>query len=170
LNRTVGGYDKELRDNSKGADNTMNPLKVSAAALAFGVVAITVPAAAQTDALTTTFFEKNKVAPRNAAKLRATISNDTISIKTLKSGAIQQVYYGARRIDTKGQKSEYSIGKLGIEEEVDGVLRMLVIYDWRGHTYGCLANVGEGDELEGQEGSCPYEIVGTARGNQTGRK
>jgi len=153
--------------NLKGADNTMNMLKLSAAALAVGIVPIAVPAAAQTAPFTTAFFEKNKVAPRDAAKLRATIFDKTVSIKTLKSGAIEQVYYGVQRIDAKGEKTKYKIGKGGIEEEHDGVPRMLLIYDWRGHAYGCLENVGELDELDGEEGTCPYEIVATTQGNHT---
>lgn len=148
----------------------MATLKLSAAALAFGVAALPVPAAAQTEALTTTFFEKNKVTPRNGAKLRTAIYNNTISIKTLKSGAIEQVYYGAQRVDAKGEKTKYKIHKGGIEEEHDGVLRVLLIYDWRGHAYVCLENVGELDELEGEEGTCPYEIVATTQGNHTGVK
>jgi hypothetical protein len=148
----------------------MGTLKLSAAALAFGVAALAVTAAAQTAALTTTFFEKNKVAPRSGAKLRTTIYNNTISIKTLKSGAIEQVYYGAQRIDAKGEKTKYTIYKGGIEEEHDGVLRVLMIYDWRGHAYVCLENVGELDELNGEEGTCPYEIVATTQGNHTGEK
>jgi hypothetical protein len=143
----------------------MITLKLAVAILAFGVVAIAVQAAAQTAPLTTALFEKNKVAPRDAARLRTTIFDKTISIKTLKSGAIEQVYYGAQRVDAKGEKTKYKIGKGGIEEEHDGVLRVLLIYDWRGHAYGCLENVGELDELDGEEGTCPYEIVAATQGN-----
>jgi hypothetical protein len=141
-----------------------------AAALAFGVLVIPVLAAAQTDGLTTAFFEKNKVAPRNAAKLRATISDKTISIKTLKSDAITKIYYGALRVGDKGEKTKYKIGKGGIEEEHDGAPRMLLIYDWQGHAYVCLENLGELDMLDDAEGTCPYEIVATTRGNHTGGK
>jgi hypothetical protein len=148
----------------------INPLKLSAAALAFAAVAVPVLAAAQTAAFTTAFFEKNKVPPRDGAKLRATISDNTVSIKTLKGGAVEQVYYGAQRIDAKGGKTKYKIGKGGIEEEHDGTPRMLLIYDWQNHAYVCLENVGDLDELDGAEGTCPYEIVATARGNQTGKK
>jgi hypothetical protein len=148
----------------------MNKPILLAAALAFGALGIPVLAAAQTDALTTAFFEKNKVAPRNAAKLRATISDKTIAIKTLKSGAIEHVYYGAQRVDAKGEKTKYRFGKGGIEEEHDGALRMLLIYDWQGHAYVCLENVGDLDVLDGAEGTCPYEIVATTQGNHTGGK
>jgi hypothetical protein len=148
----------------------LKTLKLSAAALAFGVVVMPVIAAAQPAALTTAFFEKNRVSPRDAAKLRATVADSTLSIKTLKSGAIEQVYYGAQRIDAKGAKAKYKIGKGGIEEEYNGTSRMLLIYDWQDHAYVCLENVGDLDELNGAQGTCPYEIVATARGNQTGKK
>jgi hypothetical protein len=145
-------------------------LKFSAAALAFGVCAMPVIAAAQPAALTTAFFEKNKISPRDAAKLRITVADNTLSIKTLKSGAVEQVYYGAQRIDAKGAKTKYKIGRGGIEEEYNGTPRMLLIYDWQDRAYVCLENIGDLDELNGAQGTCPYEIVATARGNQTGKK
>jgi hypothetical protein len=148
----------------------INPLKLFAAALASGAIAVPVVTAAQTALLTTAFFEKNKVSPRDAAKLRATISDNTISMKTLKGGAVEQIYYGAQRIDAKGGKTKYKIGKGGIEEEYNGTPRMLLIYDWQDHAYVCLENVGDLDELNGAEGTCPYEIVAAARGNQIGKK
>jgi hypothetical protein len=147
------------------ANTAMNKPKLLAAALAFGVLAMPVVAAAQTDGLTTAFFEKNNVAPRNAAKLRTTIADKTISIKTLKSGAVELVYYGAQRIDATGERTKYKIGKGGIEEEHDGAPRMLLIYDWQGHAYVCLENVGELDVLDDAAGTCPYEIIAALQGN-----
>ncbi len=138
-----------------------------AAALAFGGLMMPILAVAQTVSLTTAFFEKNKVPPRNAATLHTTIFGKTISIKALKSGSIEQVYYGAQRIDSKGIKSNYTITKAGIEEEYGGVLRMLLIYDWHGHAYACVENVGDLDELGEADGTCPYEIVGSTQDNHT---
>jgi hypothetical protein len=135
------------------------------AALAL-VVVMPVMTVAQTAALTTAFFEKNHVSPRNAAALHATISDKTLSIKKLNSGAIERVYYGARRIDAKGEKTRYKISQAGIEEQYDGAPRVLLIYDWRGHAYVCLENLGELDMLGGAEGTCPYEIVATTEGNK----
>jgi len=149
------------------ADTTMNKPKLLAAALASGVLAMPVMTAAQTDAPTTAFFEKNKVAPRTAAKLRATIADKTISLKTLKSGAVELVYYGAQRIDASGERTKYKIGRAGIEEEHDGAPRMLLIYDWHGHAYVCLENVGDLDVLDDAAGTCPYEIIAAIQGNHT---
>ena len=47
---------------------------------------------------------------------------------------------------------------------------MLLIYDWHGHAYVCLANVGDLDVLGDAEGTCPYEIVATMQGNHVGGK
>lgn len=132
-----------------------------AAALVFGGLAMPVLAASQADSFTTAFFEKHHVLPRGAAKLRATISDRIVSIKELKSGAVERVYYGDRRVDAKGEKTEYRIIEGGGIEEYGDVPRMLLIYDWHGHAYVCVENVGELDELEGAEGTCPYEIVAT---------
>jgi hypothetical protein len=145
----------------------MNKPKLLAAALAFGGSVMPVLAVAQADSLTTAFFEKNNVPPRNAARLHATIFDKTISIKALSSGAIEQVYYGIQRVDAKGEKTKYKITKGGIEEEHGGVPRMLLIYDWHGHSYVCVQNVGDLDELAEAEGTCPYEIVATTQGNHT---
>lgn len=145
----------------------MNKPKLLAAALAIGGLGMPVLTAAQTDSLTTAFFEKNRVPPRNAAKLHATIFDKTISIKALNSGAIEQVYYGVQRIDARGTKTRYKITKGGIEEEHGGVPRMLLIYDWHGHAYVCVQNVGDLDELGEAEGTCPYEIVATTQDNHT---
>jgi hypothetical protein len=49
------------------------------------------------------------------------------------------------------------------------VARMLLIYDWQNHAYVCLENVGELDVLKGAEGTCPYEIVATVKGNHLGK-
>lgn len=127
-------------------------------------------AAAQTVALSTAFFEKQGIAPRTATQLRATVVDQTIAMKLLQSGALEQVYYGTRRIDAKGIKTQYKIVDSAIQEEHDGVLRQLLIYDWHGHSYICLENVGELEELGAAEGTCPYEIVATVRGNHTGGK
>ncbi len=132
-----------------------------AAALVLGGLAMPVLAASQADSFTTAFFEKHHVLPRGAAKLRATISDRIVSIRDLKSGAIERVYYGDRRVDAKGDKTKYRIIEGAIEEEHGDVPRMLLIYDWRGHAYVCLENVGDLDELDGAEGTCPYEIVAT---------
>jgi hypothetical protein len=93
----------------------------------------------------------------------ATMSGKTITIKTLRSGAIERVYYGTQRIGAKGEISEG-----GIEEQHDGASRMLLIYDWQGHAYVCLENVGELDMLDAAEGTCPYEIIAMTQGNYTG--
>ena len=95
--------------------------------------------------------------------------DQTLSIRALKTGAIERVYYGpgSQRIDSKGVKTQYHIRGNGIEEEAAGVLRMLVIYDWDGHAYVCLEAVGDLDELGAAEGSCPYEIVATTQGDHT---
>lgn len=130
---------------------------------AFGGLAMPASSSAQTALLTTAFFEKNKVPPRSAAKLHATIFDKTISIKALEGGTIERVYYGAQRVDAGGEKTKYRIREGGIEEEHGGVPRMLLIYDWHGHAYGCVENVGDLDELAGAEGTCPYEIVATAQ-------
>jgi hypothetical protein len=145
----------------------MNKPRLLAAALALGGLLMPVLAAAQADSLTTAFFEENKVPARNTSKLRATIFDKTISIKALKSGAIEQVYYGAQRIDAKGEKTNYRIREGGIEEEHGGVPRMLLIYDWHGHTYVCLEDVGDLDELAEAKGTCPYEIVAATQDNHT---
>jgi hypothetical protein len=126
--------------------------------------------AAEPVSLSTTFFEKHGISPRTAAQLRTTVVGRTIAIKTLQGGALEQVYYGAQRIDAKGIKTPYKIVEQAIQEERAGVLRLLLIYDWHAHSYICLENVGELEELGAAEGTCPYEIVATAHGNQTGGK
>lgn len=133
--------------------------------LALGSLIAPILASAQTEALTTAFFELHHVAPRSTARLRATIIGKTISTKSLKTGAVEWVYYGANRVDAKGEKSRYRIHDSGIEEEHDGEPRMLLIYDWQGHAYVCLENVGDLDVLDDAEGTCPYEIVSAAEGN-----
>ena len=138
-----------------------------AALVAFGALLMPVLTAAQQDSLTTAFFEKNGVSPRTSAKLHATIFDRTISIKELKNGVIERIYYGAERIDARGTKTKYHIRQGGIEEEYGGVPRVLLIYDWHGHAYICLENVGDLDELGDSVGTCPYEIVATAQGNHT---
>jgi hypothetical protein len=135
-----------------------------------GQSALLMAAAAQLDVPTTAFFEKHGVSPRDATKLRATVVGQTISIKALKSGALEQVYYGAQRVDARGTQTRYKIIEGAIQEEHDSAPRLLLIYDWQGHSYICLQNVGELDELGDAEGTCPYEIVATARGNHTADK
>jgi hypothetical protein len=163
----AGSRDDGSQATSREQATQMNKPKLLAAALAFGGLVMPVLTAAQTDSLTTAFFEENKVPPRNAAKLRATIFDKTISIKALKSGAIEQVYYGAQRVDAKGEKTKYKIREGGIEEEHGGVPRMLLIYDWHSHAYVCLEDVGDLDELAEAKGTCPYEIVATTQDNHT---
>jgi hypothetical protein len=145
------------------------PFAASAYLLAFGGLVTPVPTAAQENSLTTAFFEKNAVSPRDSAKLRATVLNKTVSIKALASGAIERVYYGdgAKRVDSKGATTKYQIAHSSIEEEFDGVQRMLLIYDWKGYAYICVDNVGELDEIGEAAGTCPYVIVATAQGDHT---
>ena len=142
---------------------------VSAYLVAFGGLVTPVLTAAQEHPLTTAFFEKNGVSPRDTTKLRATVFNKTISIETLASGAIERVYYGsgAKRIDSKGATTKYQIVQSSIEEQYDGVQRMLLIYDWGGHAYICLENVGDLDEIGEAVGTCPYVIVATTQGDHT---
>jgi hypothetical protein len=146
------------------------PFAASACLLAFGGLVTPVPTAAQENSLTTAFFEKHGVSPRDTAKLRATVLNKTISIKALASGAIERVYYGygAKRIDSKGATTKFRIVQSSIEEEYDGVQRMLLIYDWDGHAYICLENVGDLDEIGEAVGTCPYVIVAATQGDHTG--
>ncbi len=127
-------------------------------------------ARAETDAKTTAFFEKNKVAPLDAAKTKAAVDGKTVAFKHLADGATEEVFYGGQRFDAKGGKAKYKIGKDGIEEEIDGTPRRLLLYVWQDHTYACLENVGDLDELDGAEGTCPYEIVKTTSGNHLGGK
>ena len=141
-----------------------------AAALALGLSLAAGTALAQADVKTTAFFEKNKVAPFDAPKTKAAVGDKTISLKHLADGAVEDVYYGPQRIDAKGGKSKYKIGKDGIEEEIDGVPRRLLLYAWQDRTYVCLENVGDLDELEGAEGTCPYELVKATSGNHLGGK
>jgi hypothetical protein len=148
----------------------MNMHRLLLAALAFAGSLLPVLAAAQSKPLTTAFFEENRVRPRDAARLRATILNRTISIRTLKDGAIEQVRYGAMRVDGRGEKTKYTIRDGGIEEQHGGVPRMLLIYDWHGHAYGCLEDVGDLDELGEAKGTCPFEIVATATDSHRGGK
>jgi hypothetical protein len=146
------------------------PFAASAYLLAFGGLVTPVLTAAQENSLTTAFFEKHGVSPRDTAKLRATVLNKTISIKALASGAIERVYYGygAKRIDSKGATTKFRIVQSSIEEEYDGVQRMLLIYDWDGHAYICLENVGDLDEIGEAVGTCPYVIVAATQGDHTG--
>jgi hypothetical protein len=145
------------------------PFAVSAYLLGFGGLVIPVLTAAQENSLTTAFFEKNSVSPRDTAKLRATVLNKTIAIKALASGAIERVYYGygAKRVDSKGATTKYQIVQSSIQEEYDGVQRMLLIYDWNGQAYICLDNVGDLDEIGEAAGTCPYVIVATTQGDHT---
>jgi hypothetical protein len=138
----------------------------------FAVALAVAPSAARagTDAKTTAFFEKNKVAPLDAPKTRAAVNDKTVSLKHLTDGAVEEVYYGGQRVDAKGGTSKYRIGKDGIEEEIDGAPRRLLLYVWQDHTYVCLENVGDLDELDGAEGTCPYEIVKATSGNHLGGK
>jgi hypothetical protein len=122
-------------------------------------------ASAQTDVPTTALFERHHVAPRSTAALRTTITGRTLSIKSLKTGAMESWYYGTQRIDANGKKFDYRIHDSGIEEERDGDLVLLLVYDWHGHSYICLANIGDSDVLGDAEGTCPYEIVGASEGN-----
>ena len=137
--------------------------------LAFAGLAAPVLTTAQENSLTTAFFEKNEVSPRNTTKLRATVFNQTVSIKTLASGAIERVYYGdgTKRIGSKGATTKYRIVQNGLEEEYEGVQRKLLIYDWHGHAYICLENIGDLDEIGEAVGTCPYVIVATAQGDHT---
>jgi len=146
----------------------MGSAKVIVKVTSVALLLLPVLAAAQPDSLSTAFFEKRGIAPRTATQLRATVVDRTISIKSLQGGALEQVYYGARRIDARGTTTRYKIVADAIQEERDGVLRQLLIYDWHGHSYICLENVGELEELGAAEGTCPYEIVATARGNHAG--
>ena len=146
-----------------------NPI-LGAAVLALALIFAPGAARADTDTKTTAFFEKNKVAPLDAQKTRAAVNDKTVSLKHLTDGAVEDVYYGGQRGDAKGGKSKYRIGKDGIEEEIDGVPRRLLLYAWQDHTYVCLENVGDLDELDGAEGTCPYEIVKSTSGNHLGGK
>src|ERR1700761_4617689 len=101
-------------------------------AIALGSQSALLVAAAEPDVPTTAFFEKHAVSPRGATQLRATVVGRTISIKTLQSGAVEQVYYGARRMDAKGIQTRYKIIEGAIQEEHDGAPRLLLIYDWHG--------------------------------------
>jgi hypothetical protein len=150
----------------------MKKFNFVAAALAFSTLLMPVRSAAQKDSLTTAFFEKNGVAPRNSAKLRTSVFDRTISIKELNSGTIERVYYGygAKRIDATGTKTKYHIRAGHIEEEYGGVPRMLMIYDWHGRAYICVDNVGDLDEIGDAAGTCPYEVVATAQGNHMREK
>ncbi len=149
--------------------NNLTPFAVAAYLLACGGLVTPLLTAAQENSLTTAFFEKHAVTPRDTAKLRATVSNRTVSIETLASGAIERVYYGsgAKRIDSKGASTKYQIVQNSIQEEHDGVQRMLLIYDWDGHAYICLENVGDLDEIGEAVGTCPYVIVATTQGDHT---
>jgi len=120
--------------------------------------------------MTTTFFEKIKIAPRGLQKLKATVYDKTISVKDLSSGSVEDVYYGQKKIDPKGNKSEYKLTQYGIEQDYDDSPRLLMIYDWHDHSYICLANIGDNDSLGDAEGTCPYEIVNTRSGNHLGGK
>jgi hypothetical protein len=150
----------------------MKKFNFVAAALAFSTLLMPVRSSAQKDSLTTAFFEKNGVAPRNSAKLRTSVFDRTISIKELNSGTIERVYYGygAKRIDATGTKTKYHIRAGHIEEEYGGVPRMLMIYDWHGRAYICVDNVGDLDEIGDAAGTCPYEVVATAQGNHMREK
>jgi hypothetical protein len=141
-----------------------------AAALTFGALLIPDPSVAQTNSLTIAFFEKHNVRPRNAAELRATVLGKTLVIKTLKSGAVERVYYGAQRVDGKGEKTKYKIVGGGIREDPGGVPRMLLIYEWHGAAYVCVDNVGDLDELGEDTGTCPYQIVTSVPNNHAGEK
>jgi hypothetical protein len=127
-------------------------------------------ARAEPDAKTTAFFEKNKVAALDAAKTKAAVDGKTITFKHLADGTTEEVFYGGQRFDAKGGKSKYLINKNGISEEIDGTPRRLLLYVWQDHTYACLENVGDLDELDGAEGTCPYEIVKATSGNHLGGK
>jgi hypothetical protein len=140
------------------------------AALAVAAWPVPVLLAAQADALTIAFFQNQHLRPRDAAALRATVLDRTLVIRTLKSGTIERVYYGARRIDAKNARTNYRIADAGIREDHDGVQRVLLVYDWQGSAYVCVDNVGELDDLGEAAGTCPYQIVSTIRGNHVGEK